>query len=86
MQAIDEHWLSCSTGREPKGWDRISLLLRDTRDLNQCAGVMSVPVVEDGQLLFLRPELIATIRWAGDPKKYVQRSQTTGALHPRASF
>ena len=30
MQAIDEHWLSCSTGREPKGWDRISLLLRDT--------------------------------------------------------
>jgi chemotaxis family two-component system sensor kinase Cph1 len=43
--------------------------------------------VEDGQqLLFLRPELSTTIRWAGDPNKYVVRGQTTGALHPRASF
>jgi two-component system, chemotaxis family, sensor kinase Cph1 len=86
-KAIDEHWLSCASGREPKGWDRLSQLLRgNIGDSNQCAGVLSVPVVEDGQLLFLRPELSTTIRWAGDPNKFVVRGQTTGALHPRASF
>ena len=84
-EAIEEHWLACSEGREAKAWDRIALLLRDTRDLNKCAGVLSVPVVEDGQLLLLRPELSTTIRWAGDPNKKV-RKEVSGALHPRASF
>ena len=64
-EAIDNHWLACSSGREARSWDRMSLLVRDLKGLNNCAGVLSVPVVEDGQLLFLRPELYTTIRWAG---------------------
>jgi len=85
-EGIDKHWLECATGREAKGWDRLLTLLKDPRlDTNDCAGVLSVPVLEDGQLLFLRPELSTTIRWAGDPKKYAKR-ESTGALHPRASF
>ena len=85
-EAIDEHWLASTEGREARAWDRISLLVRDARDLNECAGVLAVPVLEDGQLLFLRPELSMSIRWAGDPATTAVREKMSGALHPRASF
>ena len=55
--AVDDHWLACPAGREAMGWDKLALLLRDQSDSSGCAGVLAVPVVDDGQLLFFRPEL-----------------------------
>jgi len=85
--AIHVQW---QVARQPQGvptsWDRLGLLLHDGSGANQCAGLLAVPVVEEGQLIFFRPELSTTIRWAGDPKKYAKREEMTGALHPRASF
>jgi len=87
-QAIDTHWLTLGggIGRETHSWERMSALLPDAPLSCDLAGVLAIPVAENGQMLLFRPELSTTIRWAGDPKKYALREQMTGALHPRASF
>lgn len=42
-----------------------------------------VPKTERNFILWFRPEIISTVKWAGKPEKVTDRN---GRLHPRASF
>jgi chemotaxis family two-component system sensor kinase Cph1 len=50
------------------------------------AGVLAVSIsqVHRHLVLWFRPELVHTIRWAGDPRK--EATVTAGRIHPRRSF
>jgi light-regulated signal transduction histidine kinase (bacteriophytochrome) len=50
-----------------------------------CAGVLAVSIsqVHRHCVLWFRPELVQTIRWAGDPRKTLP---SAGRIHPRQSF
>jgi two-component system, chemotaxis family, sensor kinase Cph1 len=50
-----------------------------------CAGVLAVSIsqVHRHCVLWFRPELVQTIRWAGDPRKTLPAQ---GRIHPRQSF
>jgi len=50
------------------------------------AGVLAVSIsqVHRHQILWFRPERVATVTWAGDPRKAGQALD--GRIHPRASF
>jgi len=54
------------------------------------AGMLVVPILSEGALLFFRPELSSTIRWSGDPRHAARATAAVdgGArtLHPRSSF
>jgi light-regulated signal transduction histidine kinase (bacteriophytochrome) len=49
-------------------------------------GVLALAIsqLHHHQVLWFRPELVRTLRWAGDPRKEVSISQ--GRIHPRRSF
>ena len=47
---------------------------------NIAAGVLVVPVLEDGVLMLFRPELSTTIRWAGNPAAPASREKKTGVI------
>lgn len=51
-----------------------------------CAGVLAISIsqVHRHVVLWFRPELVQTIRWAGDPRKTLP--DTGGRIHPRLSF
>ena len=51
----------------------------------QASGVLAIriSVVQPHYLLWFRPELVSTVRWAGEPS---QKLDATLHLHPRASF
>jgi light-regulated signal transduction histidine kinase (bacteriophytochrome) len=53
--------------------------------LPECAGVLAVSIsqVHRHVVLWFRPELVQTIRWAGDPRKTLPAA---GRIHPRQSF
>jgi chemotaxis family two-component system sensor kinase Cph1 len=53
---------------------------------NQLAGVMvlSISQVHRHQVMWFRPELVRTVKWAGDPAK--QPRAEDGRIHPRRSF
>lgn len=53
--------------------------------LPQCAGVLAVSIsqVHRHVVMWFRPELVQTIRWAGDPRKTLP---SQGRIHPRQSF
>ncbi|MBE7368355.1 ATP-binding protein [Ramlibacter pallidus] len=53
--------------------------------LPACAGVLAVSIsqVHRHVVLWFRPELVQTIRWAGDPRKTLPAQ---GRIHPRQSF
>lgn len=50
------------------------------------AGVMAISIsqVHRHQLIWFRPEMVQTVRWAGDPSKRARASD--GRIHPRRSF
>jgi chemotaxis family two-component system sensor kinase Cph1 len=50
------------------------------------SGVLAVSIsqVHRHLVLWFRPELVRTIRWAGDPRK--EATVTGGRIHPRRSF
>ncbi|TFZ07024.1 GAF domain-containing protein [Ramlibacter henchirensis] len=52
----------------------------------RAAGVLAVSISQVHQhlVLWFRPELVTTIRWAGDPRK--ELTMTGGRIHPRKSF
>ncbi|MCC2632402.1 MAG: histidine kinase [Ramlibacter sp.] len=68
-----------STDRLPEVYPGGAALLPD------CAGVLAVSIsqVHRHVVLWFRPELVQTIRWAGDPRKTVP---SHGRIHPRRSF
>uniref|UniRef100_A0A7S0EH67 non-specific serine/threonine protein kinase n=1 Tax=Hanusia phi TaxID=3032 RepID=A0A7S0EH67_9CRYP len=87
LNAVQEKWLSSSDGKQVCCWDKMSDLHESFETFsNIAAGVLVVPVLEDGVLLLFRPELSTTIRWAGNPAAPASREKKTGAMHPRASF
>ncbi|WP_326543100.1 ATP-binding protein [Pseudorhodoferax sp.] len=51
----------------------------------QAAGVLAVSIsqVHRHVILWFRPEIVRTVRWAGNPRKSVDES---GRIHPRKSF
>jgi chemotaxis family two-component system sensor kinase Cph1 len=52
----------------------------------RASGVLAVSIsqVHRHLVLWFRPELVHTIRWAGDPRK--EATVTAGRIHPRRSF
>ncbi len=52
---------------------------------DRAAGVLAISIsqVHRHVILWFRPELVRTVRWAGDPRKTVDE---TGRIHPRRSF
>lgn len=52
------------------------------------AGVLALPVDPLGEecLLWLRPEVVQTVRWAGDPRRPAEPSPEGERLSPRRSF
>lgn len=79
------HWVverggeSFCTDRLPQEWPGGEALLPG------CAGVLAVSIsqVHRHVVLWFRPELVQTIRWAGDPRKTLPGE---GRIHPRRSF
>eukprot|EP00281_Chroomonas_sp_CCMP1168_P020336 CAMPEP_0206226870 /NCGR_PEP_ID=MMETSP0047_2-20121206/8321_1 /ASSEMBLY_ACC=CAM_ASM_000192 /TAXON_ID=195065 /ORGANISM="Chroomonas mesostigmatica_cf, Strain CCMP1168" /LENGTH=1301 /DNA_ID=CAMNT_0053649985 /DNA_START=20 /DNA_END=3925 /DNA_ORIENTATION=- len=85
VQLVTEAWNNSSMGRRVltseclEEWDFEFAMCAE-----KCAGAMCVPITDDGMLIWFRPELSSTIRWAGgDGKAAVQKSSV---MHPRASF
>lgn len=80
------HWIAAqgqdvfSTDRLPQAYPRGEALLPG------CAGVLALSIsqVHRHVVLWFRPELVRTIRWAGDPRKSLPA--TAGRIHPRLSF
>ncbi len=50
------------------------------------AGVLAISIsqVHRHQILWFRPEIVQTVKWAGDPRK--AEVSNDGRIHPRASF
>jgi light-regulated signal transduction histidine kinase (bacteriophytochrome) len=47
---------------------------------------ISVSQVHRNFVIWFRPEVVQTIKWAGDPSKPMEGNGTTARLHPRKSF
>ena len=79
------HWVVArgedlfETDRLPEVYPEGEALLPD------CAGVLAVSIsqVHRHVVMWFRPELVRTIRWAGDPRKTLP---SEGRVHPRLSF
>jgi light-regulated signal transduction histidine kinase (bacteriophytochrome) len=79
------HWIVArnedlfSTDRLPEVWEPGEDLLPG------CAGVLAISIsqVHRHAVLWFRPEIVQTIRWAGDPRKTLP---SAGRIHPRQSF
>jgi chemotaxis family two-component system sensor kinase Cph1 len=54
----------------------------------RAAGVLAISIsqVHRQMILWFRPEIVQTIRWAGDPRKEAEVRAGDGRLHPRRSF
>lgn len=63
--------------------------LRDVAELREVAsGVLAarIPKGRGNYLLWFKPEVVQTVRWAGDPHKPVNVNGGAARLHPRNSF
>ena len=47
---------------------------------------MTLPHSTPSYVLWFRPEIVHTVKWAGDPAKAVENHQGASSLHPRNSF
>lgn len=67
----------------------LSCLYPEAKKLkNTVSGMLSISIEPQGHIVWLRPELIQTVHWAGDPQAAVQQHITEGGvtLSPRKSF
>lgn len=69
-----------TTARLPSVHPEVAAAHRDT-----ACGVLAVPLAADGLVAWLRPEVVRTVSWGGDPRKPVERD-VLGQLGPRRSF
>ncbi|HZY16889.1 MAG TPA: ATP-binding protein [Ramlibacter sp.] len=79
-------WINAK-GAETWSTDRLPEVYPPGLDfVARAAGVLAISISQVHQhlVLWFRPELVRTIRWAGDPRKEVQ--VTAGRIHPRQSF
>eukprot|EP00291_Cryptomonas_curvata_P010959 CAMPEP_0172189710 /NCGR_PEP_ID=MMETSP1050-20130122/22680_1 /TAXON_ID=233186 /ORGANISM="Cryptomonas curvata, Strain CCAP979/52" /LENGTH=1077 /DNA_ID=CAMNT_0012864445 /DNA_START=77 /DNA_END=3307 /DNA_ORIENTATION=+ len=78
-------WAGSSAGRRPHLCDNLSSLDPALEGLgSKAAGVLWVPVADDGMLMWFRPEVATTIRWGGNPNAPAIKRDSL--LHPRSSF
>ncbi len=73
-----EVFASSAMGREPEWADREEVLATASGVLS-----MSISSVLDRYVMWFRPEIVRTVRWAGEPEKIVGQDRR---LHPRGSF
>ena len=76
-----------STGQDAWSSDRLAEVYPPAADfLAQGAGVLAISISQVHQhvVIWFRPELVRTVRWAGDPKREVEVRD--GRIHPRKSF
>ena len=79
------HWI-VARGQDLFCSDRLPELYEEGEALLPgCAGVLAISIsqVHRHCVLWFRPELVQTIRWAGDPRKTLPAQ---GRIHPRQSF
>jgi light-regulated signal transduction histidine kinase (bacteriophytochrome) len=79
-------WIAAK-GQETWSSDRLPELFPAARGYaDKAAGVLAVSISQVHQhlVLWFRPEIVTTIRWAGDPRKEYRVSG--GRIHPRQSF
>jgi light-regulated signal transduction histidine kinase (bacteriophytochrome) len=79
------HWV-VARGEDLFVTDRLSEVYPEGEALlPECAGVLALSIsqVHRHSVLWFRPELVQTIRWAGDPRKTLPAQ---GRIHPRQSF
>jgi light-regulated signal transduction histidine kinase (bacteriophytochrome) len=79
------HWIA-GRGQEVFCTDRLPEVYAGGEALlPQCAGVLALSIsqVHRHVVVWFRPELVQTIRWAGDPRKTLPGQ---GRIHPRKSF
>ncbi|MBC5783590.1 GAF domain-containing protein [Ramlibacter sp. USB13] len=79
------HWI-VARGEDLFATDRLPEVYPEGEALlPACAGVLAISIsqVHRHCVLWFRPELIQTIRWAGDPRKTLPAH---GRIHPRQSF
>ncbi|GAC1540889.1 MAG: ATP-binding protein [Ramlibacter sp.] len=79
-------WIA-GKGQEAWACDRLAEVYPPAADfLAQGAGVLAISISQVHQhvVLWFRPELVRTIRWAGDPRPGAK--VTDGRIHPRRSF
>jgi len=79
-------WI-CASNQEVWSSDRLAEEYPPAADFAaKASGVLAVSISQVHQhlVLWFRPELVETIRWAGDPRK--EPSFSGGRIHPRKSF
>ena len=71
-----EVWVSSHLSEELPWTEKIS---------DVASGMMAIRIsaVQRRFLVWFRPEIVRTVRWAGEPKKVMEANET---LHPRSSF
>jgi light-regulated signal transduction histidine kinase (bacteriophytochrome) len=81
-------WLSTEIQEDVFATDCLSLRFPPAEAFkDHCAGLLALRFsnAKDDFLLWFRPEIVRTVKWAGDPHKPVDISGD-GRLHPRTSF
>jgi light-regulated signal transduction histidine kinase (bacteriophytochrome)/ActR/RegA family two-component response regulator len=77
-------------GDRPFATDSIATLLPDAHDLEPIAsGVLAIGLggkASDGYVIWLRPEMLQTVRWVGDPRKLGHLREPPVRLSPEGSF
>ncbi|MDG4866488.1 diguanylate cyclase [Guyparkeria sp. 1SP6A2] len=89
IEAIVAHAARANAGSEPVAHDAVAALPGVGNDTaGWVAGALHVRLGQRGGdcAIFLRAEQVATIDWAGNPNKAVERNPDTGRLTPRKSF
>lgn len=69
--------------------DHLSSLNPEFANLkDQASGILAIRTSENssGILLLMRPEILSTIQWGGDPKKTLDNRNYQGQINPRQSF
>ncbi|MDO9403216.1 MAG: ATP-binding protein [Polaromonas sp.] len=80
------HWIAAQ-GRDVFHTDRLTERYAPAEVLQEvCAGVLAVSISQfhRHQIIWFRPEVVQTIRWAGEPVK--EQRSGDGRIHPRLSF
>ncbi|MCC2669856.1 MAG: cph1, partial [Armatimonadetes bacterium] len=80
-------WLEQEKGRETYATDSLPAAYPEAerfRDVG--SGLLSVTLTTGSRVVWLRPEVVRTVNWAGDPHKAATVEDGGLRLHPRRSF
>lgn len=80
-------WLLASGRKEVFSTDSLPMEMPDGEHFRRLSsGLLAVSIsqLHRSYILWFRPEVVQTVKWAGNPEKAVEHG--TGRLHPRRSF